>query len=774
MREMSVDTDIDAVDRAIEGLAMGGSLRDVDRISVADGDPRTSAVAHLQPLGILRRGPCARPVHAASIANGPAASFLRTPVLGEEGPMRRVLRGILVVVVFSALSLAPMSASASGPLPVCSAVVIVLAPYLTWADIDPALTPALWELAADGALGSASVRTGALTPQPDGLFGAAVLSAGQPVAGPDAPEVGSLGAAVREAGGRTGAFGSSAVTVDDALLPGSAHATVVAGDPSGGVTFEETSPRAIRTDDAAPGGITTDLDVLEAAYRGALGRLGTDGAPLLVVIDAGDPSRARAHASDDHAWEVDRANAVATIDAVVAVALRSLPADAALIVVSTAQHAPRARAGFGPVLLYGAGPGAIYSPGTRRDGIVTLPDVSATALALLGLDTEPAMTGSPLSVRRDTLDRAERLGLVKKADASARALEAVRQPVWTGIISFAVAGLLLALLVVLRWRGAPRLVRRAIGYGLVLVCSVPAGSLLAQVAGYPGSAQGAWARLALGSGAVTALAVWRVGRGGPRAALGRVALLSALVILGDQLIGGDAAYGSAFSYSALFGTRFYGLGNEGAAVLVGSALTLTGIRMDRYGVSRMREFLWLGAVVVTVAVMPMLGANTGVAAWGTAAFATAYLYGQRRRIDWKVALLAVVAAAAIVAAAALMDTAVTGPSHLGRLLGAGGGLAPMLARKAALSLGILTATPLVVLLPLGVGALAYLLVRPKGPVGAVVSRERGAASALAGAVAATLLGLITEDSGVAVAALVMLVPASALATAALEQGDDDV
>ena len=36
MRDISVEIDIDAVERAMDGLAMGGSLLIGDRISVAD------------------------------------------------------------------------------------------------------------------------------------------------------------------------------------------------------------------------------------------------------------------------------------------------------------------------------------------------------------------------------------------------------------------------------------------------------------------------------------------------------------------------------------------------------------------------------------------------------------------------------------------------------------------------------------------------------------------------------------------------------------------
>jgi hypothetical protein len=684
---------------------------------------------------------------------------------------------MLTLLAVAILSASPASA-VSAP-PAFSTVVIVLAPYLTWRDVDPTRTPTLWRMAEDAALGNASVRAGSAAPLPDAFRGAAVLSAGQPVMGVDVragalgPPIGQLGTAVREAGGRTAAIGTSAATLTEALSPGSAPAWVVARDGTGVVDFSETTARMVRGDSSAPSGITTDIDVLEAEYRAALGEGLSEGrAPLLVVLDPGDSERARASADSDTMWDTMRSDSVLTIDAVVRVALRSLPGDGVLFVVSTGQYASRGAAGFGPVLLYGAGPGTLRSPGTHRDGILTLPDVSATVFSMLTLDAPRSATGSSLLVVDESLDRATRLANVSRIDAEARALEATRTPVWTVMVGIAIVLLALVLAVVFR-PGAwlPRWARLLAAYALIVVCAAPAGSLVAQLAGYPATVSGGWLRLALGLVVVTAASVWKTHGAGP--ALGRLSLLTAGVVLVDQILGGPAAYGSAFSYSALFGTRFYGLGNEGAAVLVGAALVAIGSRVELFGVSRAREYLWLGALIVAVAVLPVLGANIGVAAWGTAAFVAAYLSGSGRRFDWKVGLASIVGAGAIVGLAVLIDRAASGPSHLGRMLDGSGGLGPMLARKFALSAEILMATPAVALLPAGIAAIVYVLVTQAGPLGAIVRERRGVASALTGGVVAAIVGVLTEDSGAALAALVMLVPAASLAVALFESERGD-
>jgi hypothetical protein len=178
--------------------------------------------------------------------------------------------------------------------------------------------------------------------------------------------------------------------------------------------------------------------------------------------------------------------------------------------------------------------------------------------------------------------------------------------------------------------------------------------------------------------------------------------------------------------------------------------------------------LIVGVPAVLVAVLPVLGANAGVAAWGTAGFVVAYVYARGRALGVKDVLGAAAVGVAVLGVSAIVDAGSDGPSHLGRLLGGQTDVLGLIERKVALNLGILTATPIVVLLPIALGAIAYLLVRPRGPLGAMVARERGLAAAVAGGVAAAVLAVVTEDSGVAVSALVMMMPACALAVAGLE------
>ncbi len=690
--------------------------------------------------------------------------------------MGRIARTMAIAAVAVMLAVTPASGS-TDPSPT---VVIVLAPYLTWEHVGSGVAPALESLTSDAALASVNVRSGNIDAAPDEITGAAVLSAGRPLGATDEPAtaagVGELGGSVRAAGGRVWALGTSAASAIEAVESTRQPAWIVARDDEGRVDGAETGARMLRPASWAPFGLTTDLDVLEASYVAALVAAARDEGPALIVIDPGESSRARLAAeAGTAAFEPAAVDSARMIDAVVRIALRTLPPNAALVVVSTAQRADGGPPGFGPLILYGKGPGLLVSPGTRREGVVTLPDVTATVQGLLGAASSPAVTGSMVRLEPDTRTGAERRLALARADRAARSLEAVREPAWYAYLDLAVASLLMALAVVFLDRGG-RLpaARRVLIAALLALLSFPVASLLARFAPLPRSPGDVWIALGVATGLLTAGAVAVLLARGTGRALGWVVAATAFVIVADQLTGARLAYGGVFSYSALFGTRFYGLGNEGAAVLIGALLVGVGGRIDRFGNDR-AEGLWrMGVPLVAIAVLPMLGANFGVLAWGPVGILVAYLYA--RRLEPRLSWLPLLAGVAVVALASLVfiDALLPSSSHLGRLFGglAAGpeGLAGLLERKVSLASALVEATPLVLALPAGLIAVLILLWRPAGTLGRVLAARPGVAAALAGTTAAAIVAAVTEDSGVVVSALLMLFGLAALLIAALETG----
>lgn len=653
-------------------------------------------------------------------------------------------------------------------------VVVVLAPYLTWEDVAEGRTPAIASLADDAAAGSVTVRAASAQVAPSAARGAAIISAGRPVGEPgDTAEasgvpVGGLGTAVLDAGGFTAAIGTSAIDMTS-VRPADIPALLLAGDSGGAVSYAAVGEEVVRADGLVAGTLGADLEGIEAAYREALARRT---GPSLIVIDPGDLTRALRAAED----LVCHKAALASTDAVVAMALGLLPDDATLLVVSTAQQAAEGVPGLGPVIVYGAGEGMLYSGGTRTAGLVTLPDITATIAGMLGVDVPAGTTGTAITVVDDAL-AGTRVARLRSADATARVLEALRVPSWAllGLACAIPAAAGLVLLARGRRRGAPALCPagggRIAALALVAATALPLGMLLVRAGVAPETPGGAWARLALWCALSVIVALLMAHRRGVPAALGCVAAANALLIAGDQLVGGPLAPGSPLSYSVLYGTRFYGLGNEGAAVLFGALLIAIAWRIDT-GRGAPRDFLVAGALGVLVSVLPFLGANVGVAAWGTVATVAAYLYASGRRMTWRLAGLMVLAVVVLLALALAIDALSPATSHLGQLVasiaGGGDGLAGTLGRKAGLALDIVRAAPIVLLVPLIMIASLVLVARPRGPLGAVVLERRGFAGALTGMLVGGLVSIVTEDSGTTIAALLLFFSVSGLVALALD------
>lgn len=312
-------------------------------------------------------------------------------------------------------------------------------------------------------------------------------------------------------------------------------------------------------------------------------------------------------------------------------------------------------------------------------------------------------------------------------------------------------------------------------YPLLGVLAIPSASWLGLLlARRPTSSAevvgGVLAAWVLAWGAASALA-WA---GGPRRALAALLLGTAAVVLLDQWFGGALAIG-VLGYSPLDGARFYGLGNEGAAVLFAAALVGGTVALEAYPLGPRRRILaaWaiplLGAVVVLTSAAPSLGANFTVALWGTVGFAVAAIGASERRFGWREAGIALAGLVVLLAAIAAIDLAGAGAgTHLSRAIrglarDGGAGAIGMLAAKSAMNLRILLTVPGGMLVPVATAGFAYLLWRPPRRLAPVLAARPAFASGLRGATAGAVLGLVTEDTGVLIAAIVLVFAAGALA-----------
>lgn len=692
-------------------------------------------------------------------------------------------------------------------------VVIVLAPYLSWSDISQKATPAMWELARSGGVANINTQVGGVQSGTSVEAGALTISAGRwalnaPGAPPpyDRSELASRtfallgGAAGEEASSAAIAYGGfpaadkrNSATLDQAHIgtlgtfahllgmttvaignsdepgtPGGGFhrpAALVAMDNAGLVDSGTVSANLLVPDGTLPFITRTNEPLFMATLQRYLGPRGPRNA--LVVVDPGDLLRAydgRGHNRPPEVAKLEYDQAVGLLDRTVAKIRTTSPRATVMVVGLIESRTTWSRPGLGPLIIGGVGngSGALTSNTTKRAGLVSNLDIAVTAIDRFSgrpVQSLPQTNGDAISavpntsVGGDDSALAARLGRLGQANAAFLATDAVLGGVLDAWLALAVAALLAAAVAVARggarWRSAAEV-------ALLGVFSVPAGSILASwLPRFPASGAVYVAALVGWSAVVfaTALAV-RSRVPWPPAPAAFVAAVTALFVTAGQLFGAHAPFGETtlFGYSVLTGWRYYGAGNEISAiaiacVLVSASLAAKPRRALVVGV--------LGAVVVAVLVLP--GAQAGVAVWGTVGVAVACAAAVGERVRTR-NIESAFAIAALIAIALISLDALTGGTHISRLVGttASGGTSVLfdtVRRKAADAFFFSLFTPYQFLAYMAAGVLVWLRWGRRRVLDGLMRGERGLAPGVIGAIVAGGFALVTEDSGISMPAL---------------------
>jgi hypothetical protein len=236
-------------------------------------------------------------------------------------------------------------------------------------------------------------------------------------------------------------------------------------------------------------------------------------------------------------------------------------------------------------------------------------------------------------------------------------------------------------------------------------------------------------------------------------------------------VGAPLSFAGLFGYAPLFGARYYGIGNEMAGLLLGSAMVCGALVLDTWRDSRwvpaLRRWGWplLGVAVVGTAAAPFFGANVGAVAWMTVGFAVGWLMLNGKRVwTWRNAVVLVVLIAIVVAGLGAIDLlgGAGSGTHLGRAIsnaGSGGGIASIVtivARKAETNVRVMGRTNWTWLLVAVLVLLGYMRWRPRGEFAAMLRSHPAFSAILGAALFAGIAGNFTEDSGVIIPALILL------------------
>ena len=675
-------------------------------------------------------------------------------------------------------------------------VVIVGVPHLSWDDVETGRLPRLDALIDTGAVAASSVRTLAGRPSPAEAY--ATLGAGTRVLGGDAAglayaadEAVEAGTAASAAGRRTGLEPRGEVVVVG--LPGIARAnkpkhvssypgalgdalrasgksTAVIGNADTGVTVGrrgpilrpaaialagtdgtvdegEVGPGLLVNDPTAPFGLRSDLDAMLAAFD----RTTAD----VVLIDSGDLDRVAVfdQLATPGASAAARSRALADSDRLLGAIVDRVSPETLLLVVSVVP--PGGEWHLAPIVASGAGVvhGSLFSPSTRRRGLVTLTDVAPTVLDALGVATPAGMIGHPLRYHAETPD----VGGLADMDRDAGYREGIYFRLTIGYIVAQAIVYILAMLAFTRFGG----VGRAGPWLRAVVLGVSAWPLatfahraIPDVAELGGV--GVVLLFAIDA-AIVALALRA--RRHALSPLSWVVGATVALFLVDVATGARLQSSSILGYSPHTAARFTGLGNASFAALAATAVIAGALHVHH--APRRREALFGTAAIFGLVVIadgwPSLGADVGGIITLVPVFALTLIAMSGRRISWRSVAIVAALAVAVVGVAALVDVARPPESrtHLGRLVADvnADGVTPFsttVSRKLATNFRTWKSPWTWSILVLS-GYLIWFVVWAGG-----WSRQLPARGALrAGAVgvlAAGLLGYASNDSGVVVAA----------------------
>lgn len=600
---------------------------------------------------------------------------------------------------------------------------------------------------------------------------------------------GALGTALHDAGLTTAVVGNADThrprLIDDPQLgPTSPEepeipdvsrpAAIALMDSSGGIDFGRVDAGLLMPDAAAPFGLRADPDKMRAALSDAVAQ----GADVLLV-DPGDMDRAQAFADlvTEPQAAVHRANALTHTDRLLPGLVAAAGRDATVVIFGITPPAPDWH--LTPLVIRGPSvePGTlVHSPSTRRPGVAALTDLAPTVLGLLGQERPTGMIGRPLRAASGVgTDAAAHAAELERVDRVASYRERIYLGTTMGYIAFQALLYLLALFVFLRLgrRGGAA---TALRLGVLAVAAHPLATFVHRQ--LPGIENSGWAGvLVLIAVDVTlGAAALALGRRRSLAPIGWIAAATIAVLVADVASGAHMQMSSLLGYSFHSAGRFTGFGNQAFAVLASTTI-LAGAIHVHYAPRRAEALLSTGLLFLFVAIVdgsPALGSDVGGILTMVPVFALTWFALAGRRLSWRAtggALLLTVVAVGLAAGVDYLRPA-EARTHLGRLVAAvaGDGPGPLLeivGRKGAANLRTWGSPWVWGLAVLAISLITVVVLDRNWhrilPVGSALR------AGVVGTLAAGLLGYAVNDSGVVVAALILVYLGPFLTIVALDR-----
>ena len=397
-------------------------------------------------------------------------------------------------------------------------------------------------------------------------------------------------------------------------------------------------------------------------------------------------------------------------------------------------------------------PGFLTSDSTRRTGIVTLTDLSATLIDFGNGNDEAVpdtVDGAVLSVDQQPVT-------VTAVVEQLAAVRALSDSVVTGYLLNGLIGLIVSVgIAVFAVRRRWPLVRVGAAVATVWVaCMMLPGSVPWQQSGHPALWLTAASVVWLSALAIASLLIARVSRA-PVAVTG--AALTVAAFTADAALGGVMEPGSMLNSRPIYGLRWYGFGNVTFAAYASNALVLAGYLAHRFGLAGRRiapvvTVLVVGFGVIICEGWPSMGTDFGGVIALTPPVLWLALVTSGLRVTWW-RLVAIAGAAALVIAGISVLDWLRGAghrSHLGNFVQRviDGDATDVVVRKAVASVQTIIS-------PLGIGSIIigaalwigiFRFALPR----ISAARYSGLRNVLIAVLATAILGTVLNDGGASV------------------------
>lgn len=558
-------------------------------------------------------------------------------------------------------------------------------------------------------------------------------------------EIGALGSLLRESGIPTYILGNR-----DTYSQPKRYAAMLTLDKQGSAGRGQVDREVLTVDEEFPYGMRTDYDKLLQLFQEALT------SARFVVVETGDLARLEDYKEvlSSGKYQATRVNTLKRLDEFLGKLLAHIdPQKDLLILVSPTPHGEEAanHNTLTPLIFFGRDvqPGILTSASTKREGIVTNTDLAPTIAHFFGLHPPASFIG------RAIYSIPAPAPLESLMELNARLVDNYHnRPVVLKTYVVMQIIFILSACALLFWKKRPFLTK---GFNFFIFYFLVSTYLLILYRLFQTGRPYLSLAIFIALGLVLTAVVYLLPYKGEKK-IWALAFITSATLLADLTLGQQFIQNSPLGYDPIAGARFYGLGNELAGVLLGSALLTSSLFLGS-------PFPWvrLGGVVYLagtafIVFSPQYGADVGGLISSTLSFGYLLLSLRQKKLPAK---LLVLPAATVLLLAVVMSFDYfynqDNFTHIGLTVSTikAGGLEEVfniISRKASMNWKLLNYSIWSKVLICFILALALLLAWPRGFILRFKSQNPTLFQTFVAILLASVVGLMVNDSGIIQAA----------------------